>query len=66
MKLQGKKEIIEWLLNQPITMSSRGYGKINSDGTIEDYQLLSYDLVSCPSFKGAVMSTTKKTIWQKK
>ena len=63
MELSHKdSEMVRQLLDTPISVASRGYGKIDEDGKINDFQLISYDVVSNPVFKSATM---KRLNWFK-
>jgi len=42
-------------MKNKINIASRGRGTVSEDGTIKDYELISFDIVSPPGFKNAKM-----------
>lgn len=62
-KMTKASEIINdaQLKQTPFGIASRGTGRVNEKGEIEDFNVLSYDLVMNPSFKCAMMGIKPKS-----
>ena len=68
MELSHKdSETVRQLLDTPFSIASRGFGKVDGDGKINEFNLISYDMIFDPAFKSAIMRKRNwfQRLWDK-